>query len=59
MDKPIVLTKHFGRIFKCVVFTDVDEANSFMESNNDYGLLKIKDGEFYLARLDDKGEIDE
>jgi len=59
MNKPIVLTKHFGRIYKAVVFTDVDEANSFMESNKDYGLLKIKDGKFYLARLDDKGEIDE
>jgi hypothetical protein len=45
----------YGRKFNTVLFFSEKKANSFMESNEDYGVLLVDDTGIHLAKRSDKG----
>lgn len=44
-----------GKTFKTVTFKTVDEANKFMEKNEDWGVIGEKNGVIHVANLEDDG----
>lgn len=44
-----------GKTFKTVTFKSVDEANKFMEKNEDWGVIGEKNGVIHVANLEDDG----
>lgn len=44
-----------GKTFKTVTFKTVDEANKFMEKNDEWGVIGEKDGVIHVADLADDG----
>lgn len=48
-----------GKTFKTVTFKTVDEANKFMEKNEDWGVIGEKNGVIHVANLEDDGVHEE
>ena len=48
-----------GKTFKTVTFKSVDEANKFMEKNEDWGVIGEKNGVIHVANLEDDGVHEE
>lgn len=44
-----------GKTFKTVTFKSVDEANKFMEKNEQWGVIGEKNGVIHVANLEDDG----